>query len=92
MMTWYDDVMRTIIDLTDEQLVALKRLCEREKISRAEAVRRAVDKLLDEQKNSKAHREAVLDAAFGSWKHDLRDAREIVDEMRAEWDREWDRE
>jgi metal-responsive CopG/Arc/MetJ family transcriptional regulator len=87
-MTWYDDVMRTIIELTDEQLAALKRLCDREKISRAEAVRRAVDKLLTEQNDTKGRRETILNAAFGSWKEDRRDAREIVDEMRAEWDKD----
>ncbi len=40
--------MRTIIDLPEPQLGALDRLCEAQKISRAEAVRRAVDCLLKE--------------------------------------------
>jgi metal-responsive CopG/Arc/MetJ family transcriptional regulator len=87
MMTWYDDVMRTIIDLTDEQLAALKRLCEREKISRAEAVRRAVDKLLEEQENAKSERKAALDAAFGAWKHRDIDGLEYQRKIRSEWER-----
>jgi len=44
-MTLDDDVMRTIIELPDAQLESLSRLCRREKISRAEAIRRAVDKM-----------------------------------------------
>ena len=33
--------MRTIVDLTEEQVGALARLCVEQKISRAEAIRRA---------------------------------------------------
>lgn len=86
-MTWYDDAMRTIIDLTDEQLAALKRLCEREKISRAEAVRRAVDKLLQEQESATADRKADLDAVFGAWKHRNIDGLEYQRKIRSEWER-----
>jgi metal-responsive CopG/Arc/MetJ family transcriptional regulator len=35
--------MRTIVDLPEEQLKKLRLLCRKEKISRAEAVRRAVE-------------------------------------------------
>ena len=45
-MTRYDISMRTIVDLPEEQLRKLAALCRREKISRAEAVRRAVGRLL----------------------------------------------
>ena len=44
MMTCYDDVVRTIIDLPDDQLRKLSDYCQREHVSRAEAIRRAVDK------------------------------------------------
>jgi metal-responsive CopG/Arc/MetJ family transcriptional regulator len=54
--------MRTIIDLSAEQLEALTELCEREGISRAEAVRRAV------QAFTEAHRPASGMPAFGLWK------------------------
>lgn len=71
--------MRTIIDLTEEQLVALARLCEEQKISRAEAVRRAVDRLTDD-------RAAVpKETGFGLWKHKRLDGRKHVDRLRAEW-------
>src|SRR5439155_14427728 len=42
-----DDIaVRTIVDLPQEQIRKLTLFCRREKISRAEAVRRAVDRLL----------------------------------------------
>jgi hypothetical protein len=37
-MTAYDNVVRTIIDLPKQQLDALARLCEAQKISRAEVL------------------------------------------------------
>ena len=39
-------IMRTIVDLTDEQVKSLAALCAAQGISRAEAVRRAVARLL----------------------------------------------
>jgi len=51
MMTMHDNSMRTIVDIPDEQLGALARLCEKQEISRAEAVRRAVDRLIKESKS-----------------------------------------
>jgi hypothetical protein len=46
MITRDDIVMRTIVDLPQEQIRKLALFCRREKISRAEAVRRAVDRFL----------------------------------------------
>ena len=46
MMTRHDISVRTIIDLPAEQMRRLALLCRKEKISRAEAVRRAVEQLL----------------------------------------------
>jgi hypothetical protein len=62
MMTCYDDAVRTIIELPEEQLDALDGICRRESISRAEAIRRAVD-LLVRDRAAGASR-----AAFGLWK------------------------
>jgi metal-responsive CopG/Arc/MetJ family transcriptional regulator len=46
-MITYDDItMRTIVDLPQEQVRKLALVCRREKISRAEAVRRALDRFL----------------------------------------------
>jgi hypothetical protein len=46
MITCDDIIMRTIVDLPQEQIRKLTLFCRREKISRAEAVRRAVDRFL----------------------------------------------
>ena len=46
MITRNDITMRTIVDLPQEQIRKLTLFCRREKISRAEAVRRAVDRFL----------------------------------------------
>ncbi len=55
-------IMRTIIDLPDEHLDALARLCEREGISRAEAIRRAV------QDYTRGQGAEVGESAFGLWR------------------------
>ena len=78
-MTIYDDDMRTIIDLPEEQVKALSVVCQRERISRAEAIRRAVTKLLEETGSGDA------EEAFGLWKHKKLDARKYVERLRAEW-------
>ena len=71
--------MRTIVDLSEEQLAALARLCEEQGISRAEAVRRAVDRLTQD-------RAAVdKDAGFGVWRHKRLNSRRHVDRLRGEW-------
>lgn len=72
-------IMRTIIDLPEQQLAALGVLCERERISRAEAVRRAVDAWLA------VRVPAERDSAFGAWKN-TGPSRKMVDDLRAEWE------
>lgn len=46
MMTCDDILVRTIVDLPEEQIRKLTLLCRRERISRAEAIRRAVARYL----------------------------------------------
>lgn len=76
----YDDViMRTIVDLPDDQLNALADLCKTQRISRAEAIRRALADLLARQ-----HRKG-RESAFGTWAK--RDSRKLVDRLRREWER-----
>jgi metal-responsive CopG/Arc/MetJ family transcriptional regulator len=82
-MTWYDDGMRTIIELTDKQLEQLKHYCERERISRAEAVRRGVDRIVSEQEE----KDRAFRASFGAWKDLNIDALEYVRDLRDEWER-----
>jgi metal-responsive CopG/Arc/MetJ family transcriptional regulator len=75
-------LMRTIIDLSQEQLGALARLCEVQKISRAEAIRRAVDRLL---KDSMIEEKNI---GFGMWRNKRMTARLYVDNLRNEWSAE----
>jgi metal-responsive CopG/Arc/MetJ family transcriptional regulator len=71
--------MRTIVDLPDEQLGALARLCEEQNISRAEAVRRAVGNLIKENAAKQK------DVGFGIWRHKRIDGRKYVEKQRTEW-------
>jgi hypothetical protein len=80
MMTCYDDFVRTIIDLPDDQLDALDGICRREAISRAEAVRRAVDLLVRDRAAGASH------AAFGLWRGAKAvDGLEYQERFRREW-------
>lgn len=79
MMTFYDDGMRTILEIPKEKVMALDMICRSEKISRAELVRRAIDKyLLD---IPKARREA----SFGIWKSKKIDSLKYEKSLRDEW-------
>ncbi len=72
--------MRTIVDIPDNQLAALGELCERERISRAEAVRRALGAMLAlEQPRNR-------EQSFGKWS-ERGDSRSIVKKLREEWSR-----
>jgi metal-responsive CopG/Arc/MetJ family transcriptional regulator len=77
-MSSYKVILRTIVDLPDHQLEALEIWCEREGISRAEAIRRALDVALAGQ------RQRGREAQFGAWSG-RRDGRALVDDLRAEW-------
>ncbi len=76
----YDDViMRTIIDLPDEQVNALAELCKLEGISRAEAIRRALSVMLTRSQTR------GREQAFGAWSK-RGDSRKIVNALRQEWE------
>ncbi len=79
-MTCYDDAMRTIIDLRDDQVAELDAVGAEERISRAEAVRQAVDIYIRERKRNAARK------AFGAWQHKKLDGVEYTRELREEWD------
>lgn len=79
-MTWYDDVMRTIIELPDDQIEALDGICRRDGISRAEAVRQAVTLLMRERSASRSG------LAFGIWRgKDAVDGLAYQEKLRREW-------
>jgi len=79
-MTWYDDAMRTIVDIPASQLESLDRQCHLEGISRAEAVRRALTAHLARQSSRAAS------SAFGLWRNEGVDGLEYERRVRAEWD------
>ena len=80
MMTCYDDAMRTIIELPEDQLEALDGICRRDEISRAEAIRQAVALLI---KRSGA---GTSERAFGLWRNRPRlDGLRYQERLRREW-------
>ncbi len=82
MMTWYDDVIvRTIIDLPEDQLQELSEICRRDGISRAEAIRQAVAVHVQRQ------RRAGPSPAFGLWHARKLNALVYERRLRREWER-----
>ena len=78
MITSHVIIVRTIVDLPSEQVKKLALVCRKEKISRAEAVRRALDSWLRGNSNS------GLKDYFGASK-----TRGIVSGYLAKFRREW---
>lgn len=72
--------MRTIVDIPEKELKAIKTLAKRQHISQAEAVRRAVRRYLD------AHPPQPTDDAFGLWA-DRCDGLSYQEDLRREWER-----
>jgi hypothetical protein len=75
--------MRTIIELPQEQLSHLDAHCRRENLSRAEAIRRAIDQMLAGRSKADAA------GAFGLWRDRGpgrdKDAHADLDRLRDEW-------
>jgi hypothetical protein len=70
--------MRTIIELPAKALKALSDICQREKISRAEAIRRAVEAYT-------SRKQPTTDEAFGIWSSRRVDGLQYQETLRAEW-------
>jgi hypothetical protein len=70
--------MRTIIELPEKALKALSAICQKEKISRAEAIRRAVEAYTNRKR-------PTTDEAFGIWRSRRMDGLEYQEALRAEW-------
>jgi hypothetical protein len=79
--------MRTIVDLTESQVARLARVAARERISRAEAVRRAIDMTYTEENSGETPLAEVRRPALGLWKDRGVDSVAYVDALRDEWDR-----
>ena len=81
-MPSYDDGMRTIVEIPDEQLRALDAWRRTRGMTRAEAVRRAVAGLLQDEDEVRT----AVDSAFGLWRGRDIDGLAEQDRLRAEWD------
>ncbi|HEX2721656.1 MAG TPA: CopG family transcriptional regulator [Gemmatimonadaceae bacterium] len=73
--------MRTIIDIPENLLDQISELAKKQKISRAEAIRRAMAEYLEKRVGHRA------DAAFGIWKGKNIDPLAYEDSLRGEWNR-----
>ena len=82
--SWHDDEMRTIVDLPETQVKALDSYRKREGISRAEAVRRAVEAFVPTR--GKGSADFINHPAFGSSKRFRKeDSVKTVRRLREEW-------
>ncbi|MFV2058106.1 MAG: CopG family transcriptional regulator [Thiohalomonadales bacterium] len=72
--------MRTIVELPEQQIEALKALSEKEGLSRAELMRRAVAAYLQ------LHQPDNGEAAFGLWKKRVENGLHYQKRLRKEWD------
>jgi metal-responsive CopG/Arc/MetJ family transcriptional regulator len=72
--------MRTIVELPEQQIAALKAMSEREGLSRAELMRRAVAEYLAR------HQGQEDEAAFGLWKEHGKEGLLYQQQLRREWD------
>jgi metal-responsive CopG/Arc/MetJ family transcriptional regulator len=73
--------MRTLVDIPDSLLEEVDDVARREKLSRAEAVRRAIREYVAQRRGGRA------DAAFGIWKSRQVDGLDYENSVRGEWDR-----
>jgi len=69
---------RTIIDIPDEQLREIDRVCRALKISRAEAVRRGATAFLERN-------QTVEENGYGLWRESSVDAKGLLENIRTKW-------
>lgn len=69
---------RTIIDIPDEQLREVDRICHALKISRAEAVRRGLAEFVRQN-------QTVQEDGFGLWRGGSVEARQVLERLRTQW-------
>ncbi len=73
--------MRTVVDIPDEQISLLKQVGERDHLSRAEMVRRAVADYI-----AKCMNVTKEDGSFGLWKDRREDGVAMQQRLRKEWE------
>lgn len=77
--------MRTIVDLPIELVSRLDFVASRDHISRAEAVRRAIETAYPPEHAEQSIR-GIRRQAYGLWKGHAGDAVRYVDKLRDEWE------
>ena len=82
MMTDHDAAMRTIIDLPEDQVRAIDAWRKTRGVTRAEAIRQAISRLLADTET----RGALLEATHGIWADRPEDGATMQRRLRAEWD------
>ena len=70
--------MRTIVEIPESDIKTLDILCHTFHISRAEAIRRAVNLYIEESKPE-------LESAFGLWKKEKINSLKYEQKLRSEW-------
>lgn len=75
--------MKTIVDLPASQAAALSEFCQSQGISEAEAISRAVTRLLEAPPADEAQ---LRDRAFGAWRKTELTSATHVRRMREEWE------
>ncbi|WP_240535491.1 CopG family transcriptional regulator [Rhizobium freirei] len=78
-IVYWGFLMRTLVDIGDLEVKALDRLAQREKMSRAALIRKAIDDFL--ARNSAASEVE----AFGLWGDRKIDGLAYQDDIRGEW-------
>jgi len=70
--------MKTLIEIPENQVQSLSGLCKRFNISRAEAIRRAIDLFVQKNQSQTAD-------VFGIWKDKNGDGLNYQNQLRDEW-------
>ena len=79
-------MVRALISIEDKQLSRLDRLAQKNKRSRAELVREAINQYLA-QKDKEPTWEEIVEKTAGIWKYKNIDALEYQRRLREEWGR-----
>jgi metal-responsive CopG/Arc/MetJ family transcriptional regulator len=74
--------MRTLVDIPDDQIAELTQLAQREKVSRAALVRKAISDLLESKRQTDGD---AIAAAFGIWSDMEEDGLAYQERLRSEW-------
>ena len=82
--------MRTAVEIPGQDVALLDQISKADKVWRSEVVRRAVAAYVAPWKPKSKRDDSGLDASLPMWDGKDIDAQEYLDQIRSEWDREWD--